>query len=697
MCVSSWGWLPLLLLLGRRGPAEDLYHIRQLSERELTRTYATMLRDACRHADTFWQESTNDPAAGYWGSGRSDQMNEGIRAIAGMVLASGALVKYDRALSDADRQDRLRKATRAVRYAVASHRTGAGKCTDGKPWGGSWQSAMWTSTLGFGAWLMWDDLDPGMREGVERVVASEADRFLAVKPTTGFRGDTKAEESGWNMTCLALAPSMFPAHPHADAWRKKAIEHMINTLSVPQDAQEAVVVDGRSVSEWFAGANLFPDYTLENHNIFHPAYVGCSSYFLTQAAMYCTYGGQPIPEAATHHLMDTWRMFQTIILPGGESAFPQGMDWELHGLSFINLYASLASYQKDPLAARFENNCVQYLRAWQMMQQGDMAIPGSRLGFTRHAICAEQAAYAYLAHQVFGPPVKAWSNSKAAAALRGVWRRECVDFVVHRTGSKLVSFSWKNRMMGMVIPIGPGHEDNPHFTVPITSGLAGSFELTPKSSAPPKVLESEWTQTRNGFTTTGSLLLNGGALKQRLHVCSVGEQTVVYQDRVTAITNVAVSRELGVPLGIENDEVTGGRRVVYHQDGQQTFMFDRAAGQDACLQLPGWWANVDGRLGVVMAVGTGMRYQQGSGYDPHTAVCADLLYGSFLDYPRQFKAGEQAARRIVLMFTEVTPRQTAALARSVKVEEGPRGGVLRFKLPEGGQAEVPLLEVLPGI
>ena len=78
--------------------------------------------------------------------------------------------------------------------------------------------------------------------------------------------------------------------------------------------------------------------------------------------------------------------------------------------------------QKDALAARMEENCLQYMRAWQTMCQGDLAVPGSRLGFTRHAICAEQAAYAYLAHKVFGPPAKAITARKAASQLQGVWQ-----------------------------------------------------------------------------------------------------------------------------------------------------------------------------------------------------------------------------------------------------------------------------------
>jgi len=48
-------------------------------------------------------------------------------------------------------------------------------------------------------------------------------------------------------------------------------------------------------------------------------------------------------------------------------------------------------------------------------------------------------------------------------------------------------------------------------------------------------------------------------------------------------------------------------------------------------------------------------------------------------------------RRIVVFFAEVSPEKTAALAKSVRVEERPQRRVLHFKLSEGGRAEVPLL------
>ena len=270
-----------------------------------------------------------------------------------MVLSCGTLLKYSDALTEAERTNYTHKSIAAIRYAVATHRSGTQKCPDGKP-GGSWQSAMWTATLGFGAWLIWDQLDADLRKDVERVLASESDRFLSVKPPGKEPGDTKAEENGWNMICLSISPNMFPQNPHAAAWNEKAVEYMMNTLSAPQDQQDSQVVDGRPASQWFSAPNVNSDFTLENHGIFHPSYVGCSSYFLTQAAMYYTFAGRPVPQAAAHHLMDTWGMFQGLILPSAESAYPQGMDWELHGLSFINLYASLAAWKKDSLAARME-------------------------------------------------------------------------------------------------------------------------------------------------------------------------------------------------------------------------------------------------------------------------------------------------------------------------------------------------------
>ncbi|HTA31660.1 MAG TPA: hypothetical protein VK731_14295, partial [Candidatus Cybelea sp.] len=653
---------------------------------ELLDTYNSLLHDACRHADPFWKDCPTNSNSGFWDSGHSDE--NGFRHIEGMTLATAALLKYSSALTENERAEYKRKELAAFRFVTATHVTGPRKCTDGKHWGDAWQSAMWTADLAFSAWLIWDELDDGLRKDFERVVAHEADRFLTIRAPAGSFNDTKAEENGWDLTCIALAGNMFPEHPHAAAWKKKAVEYMINTLSTPEDQDDQTVVDGRPVSEWFTGANLHPDFTLENHGFFHPSYIGCSCYFLTETAMYFTLGHQPIPAADTHHLMDTWRMYEGMLLPNGEAAYPQGMDWDLHGTPYLSLYAALASYQKDPMAAHLEEVNLQYMRAWQVKENGDLALPGSPYGFGRHAVTAGLATYAFLAHKIFGPPTKELTASEAASIGQGVNAHDLVGVVTQRTGDKFASFSWSNRVMGLVVPIGPGHEGNPDFTAPVTDGLVGEFVLGPKDKPKTVVADHSWKKTADSFETTGTLLMNQGQLKQTLQMTSLGGKTVVYQDRVVALTNVTVAQEHGVPFGIENDSVNGGTRLLSYQDGE--LVFDERNPRPS-MAIPGSWANVDGRLGVIMVAGSGMSYSQAMNYAPGISVREDILYSSFSNHPKSYAAGDEVAHRIAVIFVEVKPRETAALAQSIKIENQQPRPILRFQTPEGTEAKIPLL------
>ena len=85
-----------------------------------------------------------------------------------------------------------------------------------------------------------------------------------------------------------------------------------------------------------------------------------------------------------------------------------------------------------------------------------------------------------------------------------------------------------------------------------------------------------------------------------------------------------------------------------------------------------------------------MNYAQAKGYSPGISVCADILYGSFSDKLKHFKKGEEVAHRIAVLYMEISPKKTADLARSIKLEKAAAGQVLHLKLPEGGTAEFEL-------
>jgi hypothetical protein len=92
-----------------------------------------------------------------------------------------------------------------------------------------------------------------------------------------------------------------------------------------------------------------------------------------------------------------------------------------------------------------------------------------------------------------------------------------------------------------------------------------------------------------------------------------------------------------------------------------------------------------------MVAGSGMSYNQAKNYAPGISVREDILYSSFSTHPSRYKAGDEVAHRIAVFFVEVTPKDTAALAESIKIENQQSHHILRFKTPEGAVAEIPLL------
>jgi len=683
-------YLSIILLLAMSLCASaDVYTIKPgISDRELTDLYVEMLAQFSRHAETLWHETQSEPKTGYWGNGISGG-NEGIRAVANTALVQAILLKKTDALDASTRQVYLDHAIAGIRYAAETHITGARKCIDGKQWGNSWQSAMWTANMGFAAWILWDDLDAGLRKSVEQVVAHEANRFLAGKPPGNRWADTKAEENGWDQTCISLAANMFREHPNAPRWERKSIEYMMNVVSVPRDAKDTTIVDGRPVKDWVSTVNYHPDFTLENHGFFHPTYAMVSPAEVGQGAIFYAYAGRPMPQAAGHNLKQNWMLLQSFMLPSGYWAFAQGMDWALNSDGHIHYLAWLSAYSKDPLAAGMEKQVVQYLRGHRRVHGDEtFAGPASRLGFAREGITGERIAYCLLFHKLLGSAASE-RTIREAKELIGVCRYSLVDVITHRTGSKFASFSWKNKIMGLVMPIGPGHEGNPYFTTPYTSSLVGSFVLSPDGAHDVRVVQRSWHKTENGFETEGTLLLSGGLLEQKLKFTSIGEKTVIYEDVVTARADVSIAQELGVPVGIENDEFTGNRRTLYHQDGSQIII---GPDTDSLIRIPGKWANVDGRLGIVQVIGSGLAYRDVPKYN-RDGGREDYLYASYSDKQRELKAGEEVARRVVIFFVETSPAETAHLAEAARIEETPSGSVLHLTLPEGGEW---LLEMADG-
>ncbi len=260
----------------------------------------------------------------------------------------------------------LRRTVRLIRGVAAAYQANG---TDGKGWGGQWQSAYWATFVGQAAWMLWDQLDAETRTWVRTLVVKEADRFIAPGYAVPYwtapdghvntPGDTKAEENAWNADILQLAVAMMPRHPRVPQWKRVGSELMVSAYSREQDLRNDRLVDGRPVQAWLHGFNVFPDGSVVNHNIINPIYMMCvvlnARTYLTQSLAH-----QPVPEAAEWNVPFVYQALAThawpsppyappggtIYTPGRAEIYsPQGADWSK--VKFDQYYVTQGEFMKD--------------------------------------------------------------------------------------------------------------------------------------------------------------------------------------------------------------------------------------------------------------------------------------------------------------------------------------------------------------
>ncbi|HEY3413522.1 MAG TPA: hypothetical protein VGM51_10785 [Armatimonadota bacterium] len=657
-----------LILAGRPAP-------RARAAEAATATYRAMLKDYIRYAETLWHDAPGQPGMGYWGTGRSDWNNEGIRAVSTTAVAYAYL--YRRGDHVSARIDP------ALRWCAETHVTGPAVCTDGKHWGNSWQSAMWAGNVGVAAFLVKDALSPETMAAVKRCVAAEADRFNDLAPPNMATGDTKAEENAWDLTAASSALLLMPEHPHSAMWRETVSRWGFNTLSCSADKYDRTIVDGKRVCDWVTTAQVFDDFTLENHGIFHPVYAMVGPATNAQAAVAFRLADRPVPGGLKHSVLKGWGMLRYIVCADGEWLYPQGLDWDLHDYEHIHYFAMLATLYSLPEAALLERRMAGYARRRQLLNGGGRFVGDSgNLGFAREAVQAERITFAAMMHEQFGEP-KTSTDAEWGRMVRGLTPAKAFDragFVVHRTPRGLTSFSWNHQLMGLALPESAKHLDRPYVTTPWQGSLVGRFTVDGQSGAEAarfKVLDHTVQTDRTGFAVTLDAEINDGALRQKMAVLSVAPGVLAYVDRVTAMRAVVITLERGLPIAIENDDVSGGSRQLTSGPEKTEIK----AGLERDVPLIGNWANVDGRLGLVSLRGSIVYRAAGKPNRP--GAREDILFGSYDGERRAFKTGDIVSERAGLILLDGTVRETAALAKSARVTQSGGSITLTFKGPDG--------------
>ncbi|WP_302496389.1 hypothetical protein [uncultured Flavonifractor sp.] len=272
---------------------------------------------------TWWEEKGYDTQEGQQYLNFGGKMEKHIRPPAMEAFAMAIALRtglYDESIVRIDREDAMEMEVRLISSLAYHH-----AANDPNGWGGSkngnWQSTLWAYYTGYAAWLLWDELDLSTQEYARRMVEAEANRKIPVDyyrdadGTIIRRGNTAAEENGWNAALMQLAICMMPDHPNQAAWQEQCLTLMITSTAKPSDLQNTNLLHGRPVKDWLNGSNINEDGTAVNHSRIHPDYMLMINH--PNAAYIYTLAGKPTPLAATFNMDDIYYSLTDLEFPAG--------------------------------------------------------------------------------------------------------------------------------------------------------------------------------------------------------------------------------------------------------------------------------------------------------------------------------------------------------------------------------------------
>jgi hypothetical protein len=282
---------------------------------------------------------------------------------------------------------------------------------------------------------LWDKLDAETRGLVEEVMIGIAPKERLVRtwePPQGGNHDQVKQD----LSSTIGAAFLFPQRPDQKLYRDIVALNGLDLVSTLHDFACPTIVEGKPVSEWAKGWNLYEDYSSDHHGWAQIWYGSdlifeCYSYVDILSRLY----NRRLPETFTYPgngFEGVMERLKVVCLPEGEPMSVHGMEYDSYYGSGLLAYLYGAVIKKDPVAAGLEE------RAALLLRRHSRALPAYDYHRNNHA----KAAFAYLIHKYGGGRAEPLPFEKAWQALEGTFHHPWWQNLVHRDGRKFASFSW---------------------------------------------------------------------------------------------------------------------------------------------------------------------------------------------------------------------------------------------------------------
>lgn len=591
-----------------------------------------------RFAEQYWWDDPARPDLGCFGTGYNSwgvQTNQKYLSALAVLAAASDLDEAALGLSRAHLRER---ALRALRFSLASHVSGDHHCSDGTQWGHTWISGLGIERMMHGVAALEPFFTATDHAALRRLLCSEADALLEL-PVLGTLwardGGNHPESNLWNGALLWRVATMYPDAPQAEQWRARGTLSLLNSISVPADAEADTLVAGKRIADWHVGPNFFPHYALDHHGYLN---VGYMVICLSQVAFLhfaCREHGWEAPGELYHHAAELWALVRRLIFSDGRLARLGGDSRQRYCYCQDYLLPTLL-WAQDWLGDDYAAN----------LETGQLATIGRETAYNadgsylsrRLATIRESNPYYYtrlesdkacaLGMNLYWRRVlglgEAVRRQAGPADLDGAWEEPEHGAMLQRSRRRLVSWSWRawDPPQGLCLPPDDGQ------LAEWCANLGGEVRLAGEQGRR-TVLEHAQTLLPGGFLTTGVMADSGKACFAEgwtgsdpvRHAYAVAalpdDRTLLVMERCQVQHRTFLTAVKGLKLNVPNDLFNEGRRRYFAAAGE-TVVEGTAQG---LTELVGRWVNVEDRLGVVGLYGADnwLLYQAGhrraSGYD----------------------------------------------------------------------------------
>ena len=651
----------------------------------------TMMNDLLQMLADFSPYMVNDfnsvdDTYGYFNGESSGQSNEaGVRTNADLSMICAFLVKYAQpagiALPNNISYSTLQTmALKSLMWALGTHKANKlRQTTDNTYWGSTgttdskWESNLWAMSVAYSAFFQWSNLTSAQKDYVYNLLKAECDYEINRSiPTQYENGDTKAEENGWDVNVLAATLGLYPTDALASQWYERMRSFAINSYSHYVDGIDQTVIDpdtsNKTVADLYIGPNLYPDYTLQNHSLFHTSYQNVVMQELGESALALKLFQGDTETWKSNALMHNNQVVMDSVLnwlalTDGELAMPNGNDWSLFLYDQITSYSTMACFLRDPNALMLENLAYKAIKARQKTTTDGSWLLRPDVGARRMGVEAHRVMMTYLMHLTNSTAdltPTSWEDFRAQHSEARII--ESQNIVRAFTPDRFTTFSWSSGLSSYTGYIAANSVDKNKIIVPYrannTGNLLGWYTVSGKGTNATPVRAGVYNLKGDGYTMNGELNTNDATLNNRFVIYSTPGNAVMYLDYVQGLTSGNISGEYGGLTAISVDEMTKTSRTLYYGDTHK--QLDGSSFTSFTTD----WVNIDNAVGFVSRSDKKMAFGDKAN---NNSIMTAKFYPSYSDTSRTFSNGSVVDRRNITYYSNVTAEVTAQMEEELQV------------------------------